>query len=362
MKNELRNNLIKTTKELIRFKTTRDNYHARVAIINYVAEQFQDYPVCIKKYENAKCPSIVVLPRGIKNPEIIMNGHLDVVFGDEKDFHPKVIAGKIFGRGSGDMKAACAVMIETMKYYSLQKKQPSLGLMLTTDEEVGGKNGVGFLVKNKKYKPKIVIIPDGGIDLRTIVVSQKGILHLLVRAHGESAHGARPFLGENAIDKLISIYSGIRKAIPEILKQEWKNTMNIGVINGGEATNKVPHYAEMRLDIRYINYSDKKNILDKIKKITNDFEIISEGQPFLQAVSDKMLKQYIKIAEQVLREKIRFYKVEGASDARYFSEIGIPAIITKINCANIHANNEWVEIAEMEKLYSILLKFIKNYS
>ena len=194
-----------------------------------------------------------------------------------------------------------------------------------------------------------------------IILNQKGILHLKIKAHGISAHGSRPWLGENAITELIKYYNEIQKTIPPIKNKEWRNSLNLGNIIGGKNINSVPNYAEMCLDIRYIKINERAKILDKIKKITNsNFEIVNEGFPFTQIKNNIFLKKYVNIASKEIGNKIIFNKSEGASDARFFSEKGIPAIITKINCANIHADNEWIDINEMEIFYNILHKFIKD--
>jgi succinyl-diaminopimelate desuccinylase len=361
MENKIYKNLIKLTSELIRFKTTKENYAERLAIIEYIEKQFANKKVYIKKYNKAQSPAIVIVLGEEKNPKIILSGHLDVVSADKKEYVPKVKDGKLFGRGSGDMKAGCAVMIEIMKYFSKQEKKPSLGLMLTTDEEIGGANGVKYLVEEKKYRPQLVIIPDGGIDLKTIITHQKGILHLKIKTYGKAAHGSRPFMGENAIEKLMHVYQEIKKIIPELAERKWENTMNLGKISGGGTVNKVPDYAEMHLDIRYTQKNNEKTILKKVQKIAFDVEILAKGDPFIQDNNHHHVAKYKRVAESELLEEINFYKVEGASDARYFSQYNIPSIITKIKCGNIHGENEWVDIKEMEKFYLILIKFINQF-
>lgn len=357
MKNDI---LVKMTSELMRFKTTKDNYDEKKSIISFVKEQFKEKKVFIREFEKNKNPSLVItLGRGRK-PKIFLNGHLDVVPADDQEYTAKIGKRRIYGRGSGDMKAACAVMIEVMKHFSACKKRPSLGLMLTTDEEVGGKDGVEYLLKNKKFSSDLAIIPDGGTDLKNIVLKEKGVLHLKIKAYGKSAHGSRPFLGENAVEKLIKSYLRLRKVIPELTEKRWQNTMNLGKFSGGDTVNKVPDWAEMYLDIRYTQKADKDDIIRKIKKIVPIFEIISEGAPFIQN-KHRHIKSFKKVMERNIGQKVLFSRVEGASDARYFSEMGIPAIITKIKAKNIHSRGEWVDIREMGVFYDSLVEFIKEF-
>lgn len=347
--------------ELIRFPSTKENEGARKDVIDFVKKQFEREKVFITEFEKNGVFSIIINLKKEKNPTLFLNGHLDVVPAKEEDFIPKIKGNRIYARGSGDMKGAVAVMIEVLKYFSKQQNIPSIGIMLTTDEELGGENGVNYLINTKGYKSKFAIIPDGGWDLSRTVLDQKGILHLKIKAYGKSAHGASPFLGENAIDKLFEYYSEIKKIIPELKKGEWKNSVNLGKISGGEAANKVPDYAEMLLDIRIVGKEEKEKVFNKIQKITGgNVEILAQGNSFVQSKNNPFVKQYAKIAAEEIKKDVLFKKVEGASDARFFSEKDIPTIITGIKSANLHGDNEWVDIKEMERFYNILVKLISS--
>ncbi|MEA1937207.1 MAG: M20/M25/M40 family metallo-hydrolase [Patescibacteria group bacterium] len=356
----MENEIIKLTEKLIAFSSVEEDLKAKQSIVNFVEKQFKNEDVFIKKFVHNNIPSIVINLRKEKNPFLFLNGHLDVVSADKNFFKAKVKNKKIYGRGSGDMKAGCAVMIEVIKFFSKQKKKPSIGLMLTTDEEIGGANGVGYLLNEKKYKSQFAVVPDGGKRLNTIVLNQKGVLHFKVRSFGKSSHASMPFLGKNAIDDLINRYIKLRKVIPEIKEGEWKNTMNLGKILGGETINKVPDYAEMFLDIRFTKKEDRKKIFKEVEKIFKEIEIVAEGHPFIQNRNHPLIKLYANIANEELKREVNSIKKEGASDARYFFSKKIPTIITKINCGNIHGENEWVDIAEMKKFYNILVKFISS--
>jgi len=287
---------------------------------------------------------------------------LDVVDDEKSGFTPFISKDRIYGRGSGDMKAGCAAMMKFLKDLSQKKNKLSVGLLLTTDEELGGVDGVGYLLSGplKNLKPKGVIIPDGGEDLKKIVLGQKGVLQVKIWSEGKSAHGAKPFLGENAIEKLMGIYKALKREFPSIQKGQWKNTMNLGKIVGGESINKVPDKAEMFLDFRFTEKGDDLMIERNISRLTKDFEIIAGGDCLIQDRNDIFLKEYKKIAEKRIGEKIEFMKTEGASDARYFSAKNIPVVITKIKCDNIHSKNEWVEMREMEEFYEILRDFFQE--
>jgi succinyl-diaminopimelate desuccinylase len=350
------------TSDLIKIPSVRDDKHARKTIIEYVRSYFKDSGVYIKEFEHNDVYSIIVTLKREKNPSLLLNGHLDVVPGNAEQFKPYIKGKRLYGRGSGDMKGGVAIMMMVLKTLAKEKKRPSVGLMLTTDEEVGGANGVGYLVEKKGYGADTVIIPDGGKDLGEIILKQKGVLHIKVTARGVSTHGSRPFFGENAIEKLFTYYREIQKIIPPITERIWKTTVNLGKIEGGKGVNVVPDHAEMHLDIRVVRRGEKERLLTKIKKLIGgkNVSVLAEGEPFIQNRTERSVRLYADVAEEVLGKKISFGQVEGASDGRYFSAKGIPTIITKINCEHIHGDDEWIDTAQMEQFYRILMRVIER--
>ena len=352
---------IDITVDLMRFHSVSEDKRARKDVVNYVKNFFEKESVYIKEFEYKGVYSIIITLKREKNPSLFLNGHLDVVHAKKRDLIPRIKGNRLYGRGSGDMKGSIAIMMMVMRDLSRLKKKPSVGLMLTTDEEMGGENGVGYLVEKKGYKSDFLIVPDGGTDLGEIILNQKGVLHIKVKAHGRLAHGARPFLGDNAIEKLIGYYKEIQKVVPPLKKPDWKSSVNLGKIEGGKSVNSVPDYAEMMLDIRFINMSDRNRIFKAIKKIAEgNVEIIAEAKPFIQSEKNPLIKKYIAVAKKETGKDIKLTRVEGASDARFFSAKGIPKIVTKINCKHIHSDNEWLDLSQTDKFYKILMRFVEE--
>ncbi len=352
--------LIKLTKDLIKFPSTKENPQAQKKVIDFVADYFKKDHVFTEKYCHNGIWSLVINLKKEKNPFLLFNGHLDVVTADKKDFIPYLKDKKLYGRGAGDMKGQIAVIMEVVKFFSKQKDRPSLGLMFTCDEETGGANGVGFLLEQKGYNPKLAIVPDAGNSLENIIIKEKGVWHLKISARGKSAHAARPYLGENAIDKLIDNYLKIRNIIPKAKKKAWKNSLNLGIISGGIAVNKIPDYAEMKVDIRVTSLEEGKRIYRKIQKIVGEknVEVIIKADPLTQKKNNGFIRAYQKIAEEKIHKKIKFGFEEGAADARYFNEKDIPVILTEARADNFHSQNEWIDLEEQEKFQQILIEFI----
>lgn len=355
------NQLIQTTCDLIKFKTEPNNKTAKKEIIQFIKNKLEDKKVFFQEFESNNDPSILITFEETKTPQVLLYSHLDVVPAPETEFTPYVKEGKIYGRGSGDMKSATAVILELFLELSDHKQRPSVGLMFTTDEEVGGFNGTKIILE-QGLNCEICIMPDSSKGTETIITNQKGIGMLKVWTNGVSAHGSRPHLGENAIEKLIKQLTRIRKLFPKNQTSKTKTTINIGIIKGGEQTNQIPEYAEAKLDIRFQDPADFQKKLTKIQKICNqNTEIELYGPAYQCNLKNKHIQNYIKTYQETTSQKVHFETESGGSDARFFSEKNIPVIVTGIKKANSHSIDEYCDIQDMELFYSILKSFIKSH-
>ena len=344
--------IIKLTTELIKFETTQKKPEELKKCVDFIAKQLPKN-LHITKGINKGKPYIIATVKKTKTPKLLLTGHLDVVEAEPEQFKPKIKKGKIYGRGSIDMKAGVAIITQLIK----EEKEKDIGIMLTTDEEIGGEHGIGYL--SKKWKPKAVIATEP--SKQEITIKEKGVLHLKIKAKGKSAHGSRPWLGDNAIDKLIQKYQEIKKMFPKPNKNKWQITINLGFMKGGEAFNKIPDKAELGLDIRYTEKDDVNKLIKKIKRIKDIQVEIIEKQPMLNTDEKNPYMQKLKQAGQkIAKKEMKFKKETGASDIRYFAKKGIPSADFGPIGKNYHGKNEWASIKSMEKIYKILKEFIKT--
>ncbi len=353
------NQIVSLTNQLIRFKTTSDNYNELKKCINFIEKYFSDCDVVIKSYEVNKKPSLVITFKKTKKPELFLVGHIDVVPADDEQFKPIIKSGRLYGRGALDNKVSVAIIMVLMKHYSGKKQKPDIGLMITADEEVGSKNGVEYLLKKQKYSASFSLVMDAG-ERYEIVTHEKGALHLKLSAKGKDAHGSKPWKGDNAIDKLLDFYLNLKKRFPKTTKgNRWKRTINLGVIKGGSVANKVPDYAEMWLDMRFISDKEKNNIMGIIKRTKGiKSEILTDAKVMNTNKYNRYVRALKRSIEKVTKKKTKFRKEHGATDARFFACKRVPtALIVPIG-HNIHAKGEHVEIKSVDKVYDILKDFV----
>ncbi|MGB9910060.1 MAG: M20 family metallopeptidase [Candidatus Hydrothermia bacterium] len=354
--------------ELVKYKTVSNNLEELSKIVDYVEDQIKNLEgLLIRRYMVNGKPSLFATFYNTYHPELLFVGHLDVVDARPEDFVPRREGDVMYGRGTLDMKGACAVMIELLKEVSKLPEKPNVGFLFTTDEEVGSENGVKYLVEREGIGGEFVIIPDGGEDFQ-LVVEGKGVFHVKIIARGKATHGSRVFEGDNALDKLVSIYNEIKSRFhPEPCgdPEHWHNTISLGKMVGGDSINRVPDYGEMYLDIRFVYPFTVSKMEQMIREIiekypNTSYELISTGETVFTPRENPYLQKYKKIAEDVLQRKVNFAKEHGATDGRFFSERGMAVLITAPHGGNIHGNDEWVDLNSLVKLFEIFLRFVQE--
>jgi len=347
-------------KKLIGFQSDKDHPKEIEKCFLFVEDYLKKAGLKTKNYLVNGKYSLVAARKLKKHYQYILNGHLDVVPASYPNaFKPIVNGHKVFGRGTSDMKGTLAAMVELLK--DPQLKSVDVALMLNSDEEIGGYQGVKYLLEKEGYSCDCVIAPDGG-DNFELVLAEKGVLHVKFMAQGVAAHGSRPWLGENAIEKLIKVYQKIKTKIPETTpRNRWLPTVNLGKMIGGDAANKVPSAAEMLLDFRYPERKQRKILLDLITKVTGDnqvaYELISDGDVMVTPPDNQYIQKILRVAKNI-NLNLKVTNEHGASDGRYFSAKGIPVIMFKPICSATHIDNEWIDLQSLEKFSQLLKSFL----
>lgn len=353
--------LVKLASELIRFKTTSDNLKEIRRCADFIVKYLKQKGIVVNVHERNGKISIVATFGKTKKPDIFFNAHFDVVPAPSHLFEPKVDGDQLYGRGSDDCKAQVAVLIMLMRHFSAQKGKPSIGIMLTSDEEIGGNDGVKCLLSELGYSSRFALVADGG-DNFDIVTKHKAFIQVRVSARGKSAHSSRPWEGgENAIEKLIEAYGRIKTLFPELSKPEWKTTASLNKISGGDATNKVPDYAELYLDIRRTEKDSEEEIMKKLRSVAGvEVEKVASSDMLMTDENNPYVRKLKASAEKILKRKIRTHHEHGATDARFFSANGIHAVVFKPIGFGAHSDNEHVVISSLKPYFDVLVDFVNS--
>ncbi|MHA2620973.1 MAG: M20 family metallopeptidase [bacterium JZ-2024 1] len=337
------------------------------AIIDDAEAFFSGKGLFHSRYEVNGKHSLVVTFRETRSPEIMFAGHLDVVDAEPEQYIPRREGDRLWGRGALDMKGPTATIMQLVADLADEGMRPDIGLMLTTDEEVGSPDGVAHLILKEGWGARFAIIPDGGEDF-ALVVGEKGALHFRVRATGKSAHGSRTWEGENALDKLVQFYGMLRSAggfpaEPCGIPEHWHPTLNLGRINGGKKVNIVPDEGVMELDMRFPEPWTSETALALVQSTMAQFsglslEVTTRGEVVYTPPDNPYLRKFAEIVKQEIGRAPVTTREHGATDGRFFAEKGIPIIILYPVGGGIHSREEWVSVSSLGTLYRIFRTFV----
>lgn len=279
---------------------------------------------------------------------VLLNAHGDVVPPGEgwtKDpYGAEIEDGKLYGRAAAVSKSDFASYTFAVRALEAVAKPRagSVELLFTYDEEFGGEVGPAWLLKAGIIKPDLMIA--AGFSYQ-VITAHNGCLQMEVTVHGKMAHAAIPDSGVDALQAAVKIltalyaqnalYKSIRSAVEGITHPY----LNVGMIKGGTNTNVVPGRVSFKLDRRMIPEENPAEVEATLRKVisevaaaqpgvTVDIKRILMANAMRALPGNKPLVDAIqKHGEQVFGEKIPALGTPLYTDARLFSEAGIPGVI-----------------------------------
>ena len=312
--------------------------------------------------------------RGTEAPVFCFAGHTDVVPTGKLDawesdpFKPEIRDGKLYGRGSADMKTALAAMVVASERFV--EKHPnhkgSIAFLITSDEEGPSINGTDKVVdtleaRNEKLTWCLVGEPSSTNTLGDIVKNgRRGSLNANLTVKGKQGHVAYPHLAINPIHTAAN-------AIAELCETVWDNgneyfpatTFQISNINSGTgATNVVPGTLNTLFNFRYSTEVTAEQLKARTLEILDrhgveyDIEWTLSGLPFLTPVGELVNAARTAILN-VTGTETELSTSGGTSDGRFIAPTGAQVLELGVLNATIHQINEHVNIDELEPLAEI---------
>ncbi len=304
---------------------------------------------------------------------LLITPHLDTVPAGNSWKRNPFLAHKegrrLYGLGATDCKGNLAVCLEALRSLVEEKARLDYELVFaaTADEESGSGLGLIPLLEKNILKPSAALVLDA--DDFEIVFTQKGLLHLKLVIEGKKAHGAYPWLGDNAIARAVEILYGLARARLSSARNRYLRaaTLNIGTIRGGDKVNVVADRCECELDLRFLPGTAPETMLKKIRQAAQKhagrfkLEIESLQTPYAIEKSHPLIK-YLRQAMLKVKIKPVLTGSEGATVITFFQHKNIPAVATGFGSAGCaHMADEYVQADNLYKGTQVLVEFLKSY-
>jgi len=319
--------------------------------------------------------SVVAKIEGKEERNITLCGHLDTVRVIEEDwskppFQGLMEEGKMYGRGTADMKGGVAAIIYTLILLKRRgiTPQKKVQLALTADEEWGYR-GAKTLVDQGFFDQTDFLIITEPTNLQ-VAVGEKGEIWIKAKFYGKSAHGSTPELGVNTVVPGSKFVLEVSEEYKKLFNPDplWgNNSINIGQFHGGVQVNVVPNYSEVQLDFRVISEEDKKRALELVRKkgrdIAEEFgvqfkeEIFNYHPPIFTSLDNLYIQKFMQVAG-VKEATIVKYCTDGGT---IIPEKKIPFIIFGPgDIAQAHQNDEYIELESLYQSVDTFLEFLKS--
>jgi succinyl-diaminopimelate desuccinylase len=347
------------TERLIRYDTSVDEGIRQAA--GFVKGWLESRDIPVEELEIRGLPVLAASVGSEHGPTIVLHGHLDVVPAHEEQFEPRTEGDRILGRGAYDMKGALAAMMGAVEELR-NEKAVRVVLAIVPDEESEEEvdRGTQFLI-HSGYTGDFAITGEP-TDLH-VGVQAKGVLAMRLKVSGTAAHGATPWLGDNAILKALDTFRAI-ESLPFARESSDlfdRPSINLGRILGGDALNKVPDSCVIDVDIRYLPGQDPGEIRKQVSdlpdvSLVSQFHrepaIVDRNNPFVRVLSESV--------STVLDSETISVGRDGASDAICFIGAGVPAVEFGPIGGGHHGPAEWVSAASLETYRRTLVDFVRR--
>ena len=364
-----RDELIALTRDLVAFPTVNPPGEAYTECAGFLGERLRrrGFEVSYIRGEgtpgdNDRYPRTNILARydtGRPGACVHFNGHIDVVEvgrGWTRDpFAGEVAGGRIYGRGTCDMKAGIAASVVAAECL-IDSGMPLCGAIEisgTVDEESGGFGGVAYMARQGLFsKPRVdhVIIPEP-LNVDRVCIGHRGVWWAEIETFGHIAHGCMPFLGDCAIRHMGAFLDrverdllpglvGRRTDMPVVPDGARASTLNFNAIHGGMSEDHdglmspcVPDSCRLTIDRRFLVEEDLDDVrgevvglLDELRRTRPGFDYaIRDLMIVLPVLADRdapVPKAVSSAIETILAKKAEIICSPGTYDQKHISRIG----------------------------------------
>ncbi len=344
----MRDDTVTTFQELVRIPSITGEENEVGA---YVADFCRNMGLDVEIVEaEAGRPNIIATwDSGDPGTSLLFNDHLDIVppgpleYWSHPPFAAEIDDGRVYGRGTIDTKSGLTTLLMATKAARdlALPIRGKLTMIFSCDEEVGGALGIQHLGKLGYLKADMAVVAEP--TTMQIEIATKGRLNLEITTRGVATHGARPWLGHNAIEDMVDIVNELRALTKEIENRTHPllghATLCVGTIDGGTVPNMVPNICVLGLDRRVLPTEDRDKamaemqaILDRLGNETPGFSASMEKlvwwPGYVMEEDEPIVHIACRAFEKVVGRPPTVAGKDAATDASWINVLGgIPVIM-----------------------------------
>lgn len=321
--------------------------------------------------------NVIGILRGSGNGKsVILNGHTDTVGMADMEIpplEPTYLNGKVYGRGSLDMKSGVAAAIAAVNALVAAKVSLKGDVIVAcvADEEYAS-IGTEALVKEYKADAAIVCEPS---NLK-ICVAHKGYAWATIEVLGRAAHGSKPEQGIDAIMKAGKVLVGL-ESLGESLREKkhpllGSPSLHASLIRGGTELSTYPDYCRIDLERRTIPGEDKETVTQELNTLLSaaqscdpqlnaKLDVFFYRPHFEVSQTEPIVQTLAHASARIQKDEPRYCAFSAWLDSSILSAAGIPTVIFGPTGEGLHADTEYVEFESVVTTAKILAETLQKF-
>lgn len=379
--------LVQLLQQLIGFDTTSRN--SNLALIDFVREYLSSFGIesqLVHDESGAKANLYATIGEQDRSG-VMLSGHTDVVPVDGQNWSsdPFLVDGrdgKLYGRGTADMKGFIACVLGAVPQMCAKPLLTPIHIALSYDEEIGciGVRRLLDVLEKQSVKPLMGII--GEPTQMRAIKAHKGKQGWRVVIRGRAAHSAYPVEGVNAVEMAAELICHIRRVYKSIgeaglIDAGYRvphSTLHVGPIQGGRALNIVPDHCEFSFEVRHLPEETSDDYFQRIKEYAE-----SVLEPAMHAVDPHTSIQFetlagypglntddnapvVRFCQMLLDDASEATKISFGSEAGLFAErVSVPCVVCGPgSILQAHRPDEYVEASQLDACWRFLGRLVDH--
>jgi succinyl-diaminopimelate desuccinylase len=363
------------TQDLVRFRTINPPGDER-ACAERLASLLEGagFAVDVVPFGNGRAQLVARIGGGADKLPLGFTGHLDTVpLGAQPwsvdPFAAEILDGKLYGRGSSDMKSGVAAFVAASVALADKLAGAAGVVLLITAGEETGCTGAADLARSRTPLPQlgalVVAEPTGNHAL----VGHKGALWLEAVTTGVTAHGSMPEKGVNAVHKAARAITALQDFDFNFARHDVLGgpTLNVGTIHGGLNINSVPDRAAIGIDIRTIPGQSHAKIRDQLASYLGtevELRTLLDAESVWTSPDDPWIGEVFRITRDVAGFGEEIAAAPYFTDASVLTPaMGSPptAVIGPGELALAHQTDEYCFVSRIEEATEIYSRMIRSW-
>ena len=339
-------------------------------IAHYIADWLKLNDLEVQLIESvAGRPNVVGIAHGTGGGKtLLLNGHMDTVgIAGMSDAHkPFIKEGRLYGRGSYDMKGGVAACMLAIGEARKQRLRGDVIFMAVIDEEYAS---VGTLDLANRFHADGAIVAE--FTELQLILAHRGFVWLEVETIGKAAHGSRPDLGVDAIVKMGNVLIELEKLDQNLRANPThpllgSGSLHASLIRGGQELSSYPERCLLSVERRTLPGESPEAVETEFLKIIQDIQksdpsfdaVVRRGidRSPLETSEEADIVKAIQVASvKALNHPPQIAGVQFWTDAAVLSAAGIPSVLFGPSGSGAHAVEEWVDLESVKACAEIYL-------